>query len=133
MLVREVAEPKTVRLACALLTEVAEREGVPEGVRSALALAVTEACANVVLHAYVDADAPGELVVRACKADAALTVEVADAGRGMVPRIDNPGLGLGLPLIAQMADVFEIRSDRRRRGLVLRMQFNLDATPETNR
>jgi anti-sigma regulatory factor (Ser/Thr protein kinase) len=120
-------------LARAVLTEVAEREGVPEAVRSALALAVTEACANVVLHAYVDADAPGHLEVRACRAGAVLIVEVADDGRGMVPRIDSSGLGLGLPLIAQMADVFEIRTHRQRRGLVLRMQFNLDRTPETSR
>ena len=133
VLVREVAEPGAVPLARAALAEVAEREGVPEAVRSALALAVTEACANVVLHAYLDAEAPGVLEVRAWKADAVLFVEVADDGRGMVPRIDSPGLGLGLPLIAQMADVVEIRTRPERRGLVLRMQFNLGGTPEPNR
>ena len=134
VLVREVAEPGTVPLARAVLAKVAEREGVPETVRSALALALTEACTNVVLHAYVDADdAPGYLEVRACRVDAVLTVEVADDGRGMVPRIESPGLGLGLGLIAQMADVFEIRTERKRRGLTLRMQFDLDGTPDTNR
>ena len=94
VLVREVAEPKAVPLARAVLTQVAEREGVPETVRSALALAVTEACTNVVLHAYVDADAPGDLEVRARKDDSVLIVEVADDGRGLVPHIDRPGLGL---------------------------------------
>ena len=123
MLVREVAEPRTVSLARAVLAEVAERESVPDAVRPALALAVTEACANVVRHAYVDADAPGELEVRARKAGAVLIVEVADDGRGMLPRVDAQGYGLGLPLIAQMADVVELRS---RGGLVVRMQFNLD-------
>ena len=113
---------------------MAEREGAPETARSALALALTEACTNVVLHAYVDADdAPGYLEIRACRVDAVLTVEVADDGRGMVPRIESPGLGLGLGLIAQMADVFEIRTERKRRGLTLRMQFDLDGTPDTNR
>ena len=125
VLVREVAEPKAVSLARAVLTQVAEREGVHEAVRSALALAVTEACTNVVLHAYVDAEAPGDLEVRARKADSVLIVEVADDGRGLVPHIDRPGLGFGLPLIAQVADVFELRTDRARPGLVVRMQFNL--------
>jgi len=99
----------------------------------ALALAVTEACANVVLHAYLDAEAPGVLEVRAWTADAVLFVEVADDGRGMVPRIDSPGLGLGLPLIAQVADVVEIHTRPERRGLVLRMQFNFGDTPEPSR
>ena len=73
-------------------------------------------------------DAPGYLEVRACRVGAVLTVEVADDGRGMVPRIESPGLGLGLALIAQMADVFEIRTERKRPGLTLRMQFDLDGT-----
>src|SRR4051795_5304949 len=65
----------------------------PKTVRSALGLAVTEACANVVLHAYADRDTPGELELRACVVDAVLVVEVADQGRGMVPRIESAGLG----------------------------------------
>lgn len=130
-LVREVAEPSAVPLARAVLTKTAEREGVSEAVRSALALAVTEACANVVLHAYVDAGAPGDLEVRACLADAVLIVEVVDDGRGMVPRVDSPGVGLGLPLIAQLADVLEIRTHGERRGVALRMQFRLHGAQKT--
>ena len=132
VLVREVAEPQAVPLARALVTQAAERAGVPEAVRSALALAVSEACTNVVLHAYVDADAPGDLEVRARKAGSVLTVEVADDGRGLVAHIGGPGLGLGLPLIAQVVDVLELRTERARPGLIVRMQFNLEPTPETN-
>jgi serine/threonine-protein kinase RsbW/stage II sporulation protein AB (anti-sigma F factor) len=33
---------------------------------------------------------------------------VSDAGRGLIPRPDSPGLGLGLAIIAQIADEFEI-------------------------
>jgi serine/threonine-protein kinase RsbW len=123
VLVREVAEPRTVTLARTVLVEVAEREGVPAPVRSAMALAVTEACANAVRHAYVDADTPGDVEVRAGKAGGVMTVEVADHGRGMVPRLEGPGLGLGLALIVQMADVVEIRG---RPGMVVRMRFSLD-------
>jgi serine/threonine-protein kinase RsbW/stage II sporulation protein AB (anti-sigma F factor) len=114
-----------VPLARAVLTQFAHRENAPETVRSALALAVTEACSNVVLHAYVDAEAPGYLEVSAARQDGALVVEVRDDGRGMVPRIDSPGLGVGLPLIAQMADTFETRT--RASGLAVRMHFNLPA------
>ena len=123
VLLREIAEPRTVPLARAVLAEVAEREGVPAAVRSALALAVTETCANAVRHAYVGFGAPGDVEVRAGRVGAVMTVEVADDGRGMVPRFDGPGLGLGLALIAYLADVVEIRG---RQGTVVRMQFNLD-------
>jgi serine/threonine-protein kinase RsbW/stage II sporulation protein AB (anti-sigma F factor) len=125
VLVREVAEPSAVSLARGVLTGFAERSGAPKTVRSAIAVAVTEACANVVSHAYVGRDAPGELEVRACVADRVLVVEVADEGCGMVPRVDSPGLGLGLPLIAQSTDMFEILEHVERSGVVLRMRFNL--------
>ena len=129
VLLRAVAEPASVPLARAVVVKVAEREGASATARAALALAVTEACANVVQHAY--SDARGEFEVRASRAEAVLTVEVEDEGRGMVPRIDSPGLGLGLPLIAQSADVLELRTGRER-GVLLRMQFDLDRRPETS-
>jgi hypothetical protein len=65
--------------------------------------------------------------------DAVLVVDVADEGRGMVPRIDSPGLGLGLALIAQVADVLEILDQRERPGVVVRMHFNLAGPPATDR
>jgi len=95
-----------------------------------LALAVTEACTNVVMHAYADAEVHGSLEVRACIEQAVVVVEVADEGRGMIPRIDSPGLGLGLPLIAHVADSFEIVERRDRAGVVVRMQFHLSGSPE---
>jgi anti-sigma regulatory factor (Ser/Thr protein kinase) len=125
VLVREVALPNAVSRARTVLTTFAERGGAPETVRTAVALAVTEACKNVVMHAYVDRDAPGDLEVRACIADAVLVVEVADDGRGMMPRVDGPGRGLGLPLIAQLSDAFEILRRPERPGMVVRMNFDL--------
>src|SRR3954453_22109326 len=56
-------------------------------------LAVTEACTNAVVHAYPDGDGPLE-VAAYVKAERLLLV-VRDAGRGIVPRTDSPGLGLG--------------------------------------
>jgi anti-sigma regulatory factor (Ser/Thr protein kinase) len=69
-------------------------------------LAVTEACTNVVVHAYPDGDGPME--ISAGVRDDRLSVAVRDEGRGMLPRPDSPGLGLGLPLIATLAETLEL-------------------------
>jgi anti-sigma regulatory factor (Ser/Thr protein kinase) len=129
VIVRALAEPRTVPSTRAALEAFAAGHGASDAVRSAVALAVTEACANVVVHAYVETEAPGSLEVRACIAETVLVVEVADKGRGMVPRPDSPGLGMGLPLIAQMSDGFEILTHHERTGVVVRMHFNL-VTPD---
>src|SRR3954468_5499768 len=72
-------------------------------------LAVTEACTNAVVHAYPDGEGPLEVVV--CVRDDRLTIVVRDEGRGIVPRTDSPGLGLGLPLIATLAEALELATD----------------------
>ncbi len=66
-------------------------------------LAVTEACANVVVHAYPD-EQDGLMEVVASMDDDRLTVLVRDWGSGIKPRPDSPGLGLGLSLIAALAE-----------------------------
>jgi anti-sigma regulatory factor (Ser/Thr protein kinase) len=72
-------------------------------------LAVSEAATNVVLHAYPGAEAGKVHVLAECSADS-LQVTVSDDGGGMLPRPDSPGLGLGLPLIAQLVDGLEVGS-----------------------
>jgi serine/threonine-protein kinase RsbW len=69
---------------------------------------VTEACNNVVLHAYEGE--PGPLNVVAEPDDDELIVHVADEGHGFRPRASEgeASLGLGLPLIAALSDSFEI-------------------------
>jgi anti-sigma regulatory factor (Ser/Thr protein kinase) len=90
-------------------------------------LAVTEACTNVVVHAYPDGDGPME--VAAIIRDGRLSVAVRDEGRGMLPRPDSPGLGLGLPLIATLAETLELGRDGADRTEV-RMTFRLDPEEE---
>jgi serine/threonine-protein kinase RsbW len=85
-------------------------------------LAVTEACTNVVVHAYPDGEGP--LGVSAWVRDDRLTVVVHDEGRGMLPRPDSPGLGLGLPLIATLAETLELGTGTEERTEV-RMTFLL--------
>ena len=83
-------------------------------------LAVTEACTNAVVHAYPDGDGPVEVCVYV--ADPMLMLVVRDEGRGIVPRTDSPGLGLGLPLIATLAEALELGTDDANRTEV-RMTF----------
>jgi serine/threonine-protein kinase RsbW len=77
---------------------------------SDIRLAVTEACTNVVVHAYPD-EQEGALEVLASLAEQRLTVIVRDEGKGIAPRPDSPGLGLGLPLIASLAETVQLRRE----------------------
>src|SRR6478672_3281772 len=85
-------------------------------------LAVTEACTNAVVHAYPDGEGP--LEVAAYVSENRLMLVVRDEGRGIVPRTDSPGLGLGLPLIATLAEALELGSDDSDRTEV-RMTFRM--------
>ena len=99
--------------------EYAEQAGVvdPFGV----ALAVSETVSNAVLHAYVESDGPGDIIIHV-EADEELVLTVEDTGRGMRPRADSPGAGLGLPLVAHFADRFEV-TDRPGGGTHICMAF----------
>jgi serine/threonine-protein kinase RsbW len=103
---------------------------VDEQTLADIKLAVTEACTNVVVHAY-DGGNPGSLEVDASIDEGRLTVVIRDSGRGIVPRPDSPGLGLGLPLIATLAESLELGTDDRDRTEV-RMTFRLDDDDEAD-
>jgi serine/threonine-protein kinase RsbW len=75
-----------------------------------IALAITEATTNAVLHAYRDCEQPGTVVVEAYEAGGSLHLLVRDDGSGLVPRLDSPGLGLGLGLIAQLSSEADVRA-----------------------
>jgi anti-sigma regulatory factor (Ser/Thr protein kinase) len=87
-------------------------------------LAVSEAVSNVVVHGYRDS-APGAVTVCAEAEDHQLTVVVRDDGCGLAPRADSPGAGLGLPLIAEVAESMSVTRGRNGHGTVLRMIFAL--------
>jgi anti-sigma regulatory factor (Ser/Thr protein kinase) len=106
----------------------AEALSVDEQTLADIKLAITEACTNVVIHAYDD-DIDGALEVDASIDDRRLTVVIRDQGRGIVPRPDSPGLGLGLPLIATLAESLELGKDDDDQTEV-RMTFALDESVE---
>jgi serine/threonine-protein kinase RsbW len=104
------ARPENVAVVRHVLGALAEALGLPDAVTEDMRLAVTEACTNVVRHAYAGGRGPIDVAVRP-KGDE-LEVTVADAGRGFGPSPDTGGPGLGLPLIAALSDSLEIERSR---------------------
>lgn len=77
-----------------------------------IALAVSQAASNAVLHAYRDDRPSGTLTVTAAHDTEQLWITIADDGTGMTARTDSPGAGLGIALMTASAIAF--RLDRRR-------------------
>lgn len=105
------------------LTEFAREAGARGERLEAVQLAASEAITNAVMHAYQDSQ-PGEVQVSASYVEDELWLLVSDTGRGLRSRGRSSGLGLGLALIAQLADEFQILS-RGSGGTELRMRFSL--------
>ena len=116
------AEPDSVSLARRSAHAFAERHGLAGSRLTDLALAVSEAVSNVVLHAYRGRATPGAMDLTLEARDGAIHVAIRDFGLGLVPRDDSPGLGLGLGVIGRMADRVEISAPRGG-GTELRMIF----------
>ena len=104
------AKPENVAVVRHVLGALAEALGLPHAVTEDMRLAVTEACTNIVRHAYAGGRGPIDVTVRPRGGE--LQVTVADAGRGIGPSLDTAGPGLGLPLIAALSDSLEIEGSR---------------------
>jgi serine/threonine-protein kinase RsbW len=117
------ARPENVAVARHAIGGFADVLDVADQTLADVKLAVTEACTNVVVHAYPDGEGPMRL--RATVDDGLLVVVVVDEGRGILPRADSPGLGLGLPLIATLAESLELGTGVREETEV-RMTFRLE-------
>jgi anti-sigma regulatory factor (Ser/Thr protein kinase) len=117
------ARAENIALLRRAVVAYAGSNGASERQREDIALAVSEALSNAVLHAYIGDDSPGDVGVDAWVDERALLVVVCDDGVGMLPRTDSPGLGLGLSLIARMTQHLEVESPDATRGMRLRMTF----------
>jgi anti-sigma regulatory factor (Ser/Thr protein kinase) len=101
---RRPAQAESVTLLRHAVVDFAARCGASGRQREDIALAVSEALSNAVLHAYVGRPVAGPIDVAATIEARVLTVVVGDAGIGMRARTDSPGLGLGMKLIGQLTD-----------------------------
>jgi anti-sigma regulatory factor (Ser/Thr protein kinase) len=100
----------------------AAEHGASGRAQADIAIAVSEALTNAVVHAFVRRPA-GTISVLAEAAFDALHVRVSDDGSGMGPRADSPGMGLGLGLITRLSSSAEYRPGPSGKGTELRLSF----------
>ena len=105
------ARPESVAVARQAVSGLADACAWDGAFVADLRIAVSEACSNVVAHAYVNDDAPGPFILRAWIDDTTLVVRVVDEGHGITPSLSKgAGLGLGLPLMAALSDEVQVKS-----------------------
>ena len=122
------ARAENVAVVRHALAGLAERLGMDEASLADLKTVVTEACMNVVVHAYAGTD-PGPLEVEAGTDGDGLTVVIRDHGSGIRPRPDveeRQSLRIGLTLIAALSSSFEIKGGADK-GTEIRMHVPLTA------
>jgi anti-sigma regulatory factor (Ser/Thr protein kinase) len=85
-----------------------------------LVLAVSEAVANVVAHAYVDG-AHGIVDVSATASPFEVIVTIRDHGRGLAEARESAGAGYGLLIIRRLAQHVELAETKN--GVALTMGF----------
>ena len=79
-------------------------------VHDGIAIAVSEAVTNAVVHAYPDRPG-GHVRVHATPARGALLITVSDDGQGIATPSERGGLGVGLTLIARLCSSLQIDGD----------------------
>lgn len=94
--------------------ERAHAYGMSETAVADLKTVVSEACANVVRHAYAGAEAPGPLEVEMARESTGLRIIIRDRGAGIrpLPKPKQAGLKMGLLLIGALSTSFQLRSAR---------------------
>jgi anti-sigma regulatory factor (Ser/Thr protein kinase) len=100
--------PLGVRMARQEMSAIAADCGMDAAGVADVRLAVTEAATNAVMHGYAEAE--GELTVTATVRDGELAIVIGDAGTGFRDRSDSPGLGVGLSIIATVAERLKVVS-----------------------
>ncbi|HEX3324054.1 MAG TPA: ATP-binding protein [Solirubrobacterales bacterium] len=102
------ARAENVAVVRHALAGLAEQIGMDEAGIADLKTVVTEACMNVVVHAYPDGLGP--VLVEAEPDSEGLTVTVSDSGSGISPQAESEraSLKLGLSLIAALSSSFSL-------------------------
>jgi anti-sigma regulatory factor (Ser/Thr protein kinase) len=123
---RLTAEPQNVRRARDEVASRAESLGLPPAGVDDLKTIVSEACANVVRHAYPDDAAERPMEVEMNEGDGELTLAIRDNGTGIRPPTGArpSSLRLGFILIGSLADCMELRTGKGR-GTELLMKVPL--------
>ncbi len=120
------AQPASLPIVRRAVAAHAEKLGVARGRIADLKTVVSEACANVIRHAYGEEDGSGVLEVDLTPSDRALNMVVRDFGGGIRPLSSEeaPSLRLGLPIIGALSSSFELVSVLSR-GTEITVRFDL--------
>jgi anti-sigma regulatory factor (Ser/Thr protein kinase) len=119
-----VATPEAARDARRRITAFAAEHGADRRLQADIALAVTEAVTNAIMHAY-PLGHRGQVQVAADVEGGDLEIVVCDDGEGIQPG-SSPGLGAGLSIITEVAHDFGVR-ERDPKGVEIWMRFHLHA------
>jgi serine/threonine-protein kinase RsbW len=126
-------QPENVVLVREMLSGLADTIGLDGNDLNDIRTAVTEACNNVVIHAYEGSEGP--LQVEVFVSTTAIEVVVRDHGTGIRPRIrsaeEESALGIGLSIIQSLAPRVEF-NDLAGNGTEVRMEFATHTTRELN-
>jgi len=125
------SRPENVAVIRQALAGAIEVLGLSESRLLDINTAVSEACNNVVVHAYEGEHGPLEVYL--CVQDSELEVVVRDDGVGIRPKAPEPGLevqGLGLSLIQTLSDRVEFHGGVDQ-GTEVRMAFSLNGESES--
>jgi serine/threonine-protein kinase RsbW len=119
------ARARNIAVVRRALEAIAEELALPSRLIADMRLAVTEACSNVVRHAYTEVEAgdAGAMRVELLPETDGMQVIVEDRGRGLGPSPDGRGPGLGLPLIAALTSQLEVSHGAGDRGSRIAMSF----------
>jgi len=121
--------PESVGLVRAVIAAVTRAAGLDSALVDDIRTAVSEACNNVVLHAYPEG--PGPLIFSLAVRAESIEAVIRDQGAGIRPGpARTRGLGMGVALINSLADRAEFQSSEM--GTEVRMRFRRpDKLPET--
>jgi anti-sigma regulatory factor (Ser/Thr protein kinase) len=124
-----ISVPASVGLVRSMIRQAARTAELDAALVDDLRSAVSEACNNVVLHAYPSI--PGPLIFSLAIRGDSIEAVVRDQGNGIRPGAGrNRGLGIGVTLINSLADRAEFESSEL--GTEVRMRFTRPAgAPES--
>ena len=119
------AQARNIAVVRRALEAIAEELALPRRQIEDMRLAVTEACTNVVRHAYTDVEARDASAMRVAllPETGGMQVIVEDRGRGLGASPDARGPGLGLRLIAALTSQLEVSHGADDRGSRIAMSF----------
>jgi stage II sporulation protein AB (anti-sigma F factor) len=117
------SDVSSVCFARAAVNEFAVAAGVAGEQLDDVRLCLSEAVGNAAVHAYPE-DEIGAIRVGVIASEGELLVHVSDDGCGLLGGSPNAGLGLGIPLMAELSDGLVVR-EHGFGGVEVHLRFDL--------